>query len=201
MEREKKFFRKRHHKELEESSITSSTRDLKIETEKKESTGTKQNQDLKTLCVKINEFMIAKDQEKNVIENMKERLKQSEDEVIELRKKLREKDEHFLRKQYEDNIRNLNNVIGSQNEKILQQSTELHKMKDILQVVTQANNVERSNEKKSNTLVEESGKTNNLIGDFLENIKSKMTNLENAEMLIDDDFEELSVSSIAYKEA
>ena len=146
------------------------------------------------LCGKINEFMMAKDQEKNVIENMKDKLKHYEEEVIDLRNKLREKDEHFMRQQYEENIKNLNNVIGNQNEKIIQQNAELQKTKNMLQVATLRENVEKSREKTSNIL-EESGKTENLIGDFLENMKSKLTNLENAELLIDDDFEELSVAS------
>ena len=146
------------------------------------------------LCGKINEFMLAKDQEKNVIENMKDKLKHYEEEVIDLRNKLREKDEHFIRQQYEENIKNLNNVIGNQNEKIIQQNAELQKTKNMLQVATLRENVEKSREKTSN-LLEESGKTENLIGDFLENMKSKLTNLENAEFLIDDDFEELSVAS------
>ena len=146
------------------------------------------------LCGKINEFMLAKDQEKNVIENMKDKLKHYEEEVIDLRNKLREKDEHFIRQQYEENIKNLNNVIGNQNEKIIQQNAELQKTKNMLQVATLRENVEKSREKTSNIL-EESGKTENLIGDFLENMKSKLTNLENAEFLIDDDFEELSVAS------
>ena len=138
--------------------------------------------------------MMAKDQEKNVIENMKDKLKHYEEEVIDLRNKLREKDEHFMRQQYEENIKNLNNVIGNQNEKIIQQNAELQKTKNMLQVATLRENVEKSREKTSNIL-EESGKTENLIGDFLENMKSKLTNLENAELLIDDDFEELSVAS------
>merc|ERR1711976_584182 len=133
--------------------------------------------------------MIAKDQEKSVIENMKERLKHYE-EVIDLRNKLREKDEHFMRQQYEENIKNLNNVIGNQNEKIIQQNAELQKTKNMLQVATLRENVEKSKDKTSNIL-EESGKTESLISDFLENMKSKLTNLENAEHLIDDDFEEL----------
>ena len=138
--------------------------------------------------------MIAKDQEKNVIENMRDRLNHYEEEVIDLRIKLREKDEHFMRQQYEEKIKNLNNVIGNQNEKIIQQNAELQKTKSMLQVATLRENVEKSREKTSNIL-EESGKTENLISDFLENMKSKLTNLENAEILIDDDFEELSVAS------
>ena len=99
-----------------------------------------------------------------------------------------------MRQQYEENIKNLNNVIGNQNEKIIQQNAELQRTKNMLQVATLRENVEKSREKTSNIL-EESGKTENLIGDFLENMKSKLTNLENAELLIDDDFEELSVAS------
>ena len=49
--------------------------------------------------------MIAKDQERNVVENINEKLKQYEKEVLSLRDQLREKDETFLRHQYEDNIR------------------------------------------------------------------------------------------------
>ena len=187
---------KKRYEDLDESSLSSSSKDVKIKTKSKnkDSTVDKQNREIEMLCGKINEFMMAKDQEKNVIENMKDKLKHYEEEVIDLRNKLREKDEHFMRQQYEENIKNLNNVIGNQNEKIIQQNAELQKTKNMLQVATLRENVEKSREKTSNIL-EESGKTENLIGDFLENMKSKLTNLENAELLIDDDFEELSVAS------
>ena len=187
---------KKRYEDLDESSLSSSSKDVKIKTKSKnkDSTVEKQNREIEMLCGKINEFMMAKDQEKNVIENMKDKLKHYEEEVIDLRNKLREKDEHFMRQQYEENIKNLNSVIGNQNEKIIQQNAELQKTKNMLQVATLRENVEKSREKTSNIL-EESGKTGNLIGDFLENMKSKLTNLENAEFLIDDDFEELSVAS------
>ena len=189
---------KKRYEDLDESSLSSSSKDVKIKTKSKnkDSTATvdKQNQEIKMLFGKINEFLIAKDQEKNIIENMKDKLKHYEEEVIDLRNKLREKDEHFMRQQYEENIKNLNNVIGNQNEKIIQQNAELQKTKNMLQVATLRENVEKSKDKTSNIL-EESGKTENLISDFLENMKSKLTNLENAELLIDDDFEELSVAS------
>ena len=187
---------KKRYEDLDESSLSSSSKDIKIKTKSKnkDSTVDKQNREIEMLCGKINEFMMAKDQEKNVIENMKDKLKHYEEEVIDLRNKLREKDEHFMRQQYEENIKNLNNVIGNQNEKIIQQNAEIQKTKNMLQVATLRENVEKSREKTSNIL-EESGKTENLIGDFLENMKSKLTNLENAELLIDDDFEELSVAS------
>ena len=186
----------KRYEDLDESSLSSSSKDVKIKTKSKnkDSTVDKQNQEIERLCGKINEFMIAKDQEKSVIENMKDKLKHYEEEVIDLRNKLREKDEHFMRQQYEENIKNLNNVIGNQNEKIIQQNAELQKTKNMLQVATLRENVEKSKDKTSNIL-EESGKTENLISDFLENMKSKLTNLENAELLIDDDFEELSVAS------
>ena len=189
---------KKRYEDLDESSLSSSSKDVKIKTKSKnkDSTATvdKQNQEIKMLFGKINEFLIAKDQEKNIIENMKDKLKHYEEEVIDLRNKLREKDEHFMRQQYEENIKNLNNVIGNQNEKIIQQNAELQKTKNMLQVATLRENVEKSREKTSNIL-EESGKTENLISDFLENMRSKLTNLENAELLIDDDFEKLSVAS------
>ena len=188
----------KRYEDLDESLLSSSSKDVKIKTKSKnkDSTATidKQNQEIERLCGKINEFMIAKDQEKNVIENMRDRLNHYEEEIIDLRNKLREKDEHFMRQQYEEKIKNLNNVIGNQNEKIIQQNAELQKTKNMLQVATLRENVEKSREKTSNIL-EESGNTENLIGDFLENMKSKLTNLENAELLIDDDFEELSVAS------
>lgn len=148
------------------------------------------------LCAKINDYMIAKDQEKNLIDNMKDQLKHNEEEVNDLRNKLREKDEHFMRQQYQENIKSLNNVIGNQNEKIIHLNAELQKTKNMLQFTTLRENVEKSKEKeKTSNKLEDSGKTETVISDFLENMKSKLTNLENAELSIDDDFEELSVAS------
>ena len=179
------------HEDLEESSICSSRKDVKIKTKSNKQNVNKQNHEVEMLCGKINDFMIAKDQEKNLIENMKEQLKHYESEVIELRDKLREKDEHLMRQQYEDSIKHMNNVIGSQNEKIIQQNAELQKTKNMLQVATLREKVKTS----GSGILEESGKTESLVGDFLENMRTKLTNIENSELIIYDDFEELSVAS------
>ena len=181
------------HEDLEESSMCSSGKDVKIKT--KSNNVSKQSQEIEILCGKINDFMIAKDQEKNLIENMKEQLKHYESEVNDLRDKLREKDEHLMRQQYEDSIKHMNNVIESQNEKIIQQNAELQKTKNMLQVATLREKVDESKVKTSDGILEESGKTECLIGDFLENVRTKLTNIENAELIIYDDFEELSVAS------
>ena len=86
---------------LYESSVSS----CDVKTKKSNKAGKQRNQDIDFLCGKINDFMIAKDQERNVVENINEKLKQYEKEVLNLRDQLREKDETFLRHQYEDNIR------------------------------------------------------------------------------------------------
>ena len=182
---------KNRHEDQDESSISSSSNDVKRKTK---SNNEKNNPEIEMLCSKINDYIIAKDQEKNVIDNLKEQLKHNEEEVNDLRNKLREKDEHFMRQQYQENIKSLNNVIGNQNEKIIQLNAELQKTKNMLQFTTLRENVEKSKEKTPNKL-EDSVKTETVISDFIENMKSKLTNLENAELSIDDDFEELSVAS------
>ena len=182
---------KNRHEDQDESSISSSSNDVKRKTK---SNNEKNNPEIEMLCSKINDYIIAKDQEKNIIDNLKEQLKHNEEEVNDLRNKLREKDEHFMRQQYQENIKSLNNVIGNQNEKIIQLNAELQKTKNMLQFTTLRENVEKSKEKTPNKL-EDSVKTETVISDFIENMKSKLTNLENAELSIDDDFEELSVAS------
>ena len=182
---------KNRHEDQDESSISSSSNDVKRKTK---SNNEKNNPEIEMLCSKINDYIIAKDQEKNVIDNLKEQLKHNEEEVNDLRNKLREKDEHFMRQQYQENIKSLNNVIGNQNEKIIQLNAELQKTKNMLQFTTLRENAEKSKEKTPNKL-EDSVKTETVISDFIENMKSKLTNLENAELSIDDDFEELSVAS------
>ena len=98
---EKSRKKKRHHDGFDESSVSS----CDVKTKKSNKAGKQRNQDIDLLCGKINDFMIAKDQERNVVENINEKLKQYEKEVLNLRDQLREKDETFLRHQYEDNIR------------------------------------------------------------------------------------------------
>lgn len=183
---------KNRHEDQDESSISSSSNDVKRKT--KSNNEKKNNPEIEMLCSKINDYIIAKDQEKNIIDNLKEQLKHNEEEVNDLRNKLREKDEHFMRQQYQENIKSLNNVIGNQNEKIIQLNAELQKTKNMLQFTTLRENAEKSKEKTPNKL-EDSVKTETVISDFIENMKSKLTNLENAELSIDDDFEELSVAS------
>ena len=183
---------KKRHEDQDESSISSSSNDVKRKT--KSNNEKKNNPEIEMLCSKINDYIIAKDQEKNIIDNLKEQLKHNEGEVNDLRNKLREKDEHFMRQQYQENIKSLNNVIGNQNEKIIQLNAELQKTKNMLQFTTLRENVEKSKEKTPNQLGD-SVKTETVISDFIENMKSKLTNLENAELSIDDDFEELSVAS------
>ena len=182
---------KNRHEDQDESSISSSSNDVKRKTK---SNNEKNNPEIEMLCSKINDYIIAKDQEKNIIDKLKEQLKHNEEEVNDLRNKLREKDEHFMRQQYQENIKSLNNVIGNQNEKIIQLNAELQKTKNMLQFTTLRENAEKSKEKTPNKL-EDSVKTETVISDFIENMKSKLTNLENAELSIDDDFEELSVAS------
>ena len=184
------------HEDIGESSMCTSSKDVKIKTTSNIHNVNKQNHEVEMLCGKINDFMIAKDQEKNLIENMKEQLKHYESEVIDLRDKLREKDEHLMRQQYEDSIKHMNNVIGSQNEKIIQQNAELQKTKSMLQVATLREKVDQSKVKTSGSVIlEESGKTECLIGDFFDSMRTKLTNIENAELIIYDDFDELSVAS------
>ena len=92
----------------------------------------------------------------------------------------------------------MNNVIGNQNEKILQQTNELQKLKSIIEVAQFKEEVEKSKEKTINALGDlcDAGKTENSpTEDFLETMRGKLIDMEKAEQLINDDFEELSIAS------
>ena len=92
----------------------------------------------------------------------------------------------------------MNNVIGNQNEKILQQTNELQKLKSIVEVAQFKEEVEKSKEKTINPLGDlcDAGKTENSpTEDFLETMRGKLIDMEKAEQLINDDFEELSIAS------
>ena len=92
----------------------------------------------------------------------------------------------------------MNNVIGNQNEKILQQTNELQKLKSIVEVAQFKEEVEKSKEKTINALGDmcDAGKTENSpTEDFLETMRGKLIDMEKAEQLINDDFEELSIAS------
>ena len=94
----------------------------------------------------------------------------------------------------------MNNVIGNQNEKILQQTNELQKLKSIVEVAQFKEEVEKSKEKTINALGDlcDAGKTeneNSPTEDFLETMRGKLIDMEKAEQLINDDFEELSIAS------
>ena len=78
---------KNRHEDQDESSISSSSNDVKRKTK---SNNEKNNPEIEMLCSKINDYIIAKDQEKNVIDNLKEQLKHNEEEVNDLRNRLRE---------------------------------------------------------------------------------------------------------------
>ena len=92
----------------------------------------------------------------------------------------------------------MNNVIGNQNEKILQHTNELQKLKSIVEVAQFKEEVEKSKEKTINALGDlcDAGKTENSpTEDFLETMRGKLIDMEKAEQLINDDFEELSIAS------
>ena len=92
----------------------------------------------------------------------------------------------------------MNNVIGNQNEKILQQTNELQKLKSMIEVAQFKEEVEKSKEKTINALGDlcDAGKTENSpTEDFLETMRGKLIDMEKAEQLINDDFEELSIAS------
>ena len=92
----------------------------------------------------------------------------------------------------------MNNVIGNQNEKILQQTNELQKLKSMIEVAQFKEEVEKTKEKTINALGDlcDAGKTENSpTEDFLETMRGKLIDMEKAEQLINDDFGELSISS------
>ena len=92
----------------------------------------------------------------------------------------------------------MNNVIGNQNEKILQQTNELQKLKSMIEVAQFKEEVEKTKEKTINALGDlcDAGKTENSPTEhFLETMRGKLIDMEKAEQLINDDFGELSISS------
>ena len=155
----------------------------------------KQNENFENLFKKIDEFLVTKENEKSNAENLDLKLKQYEQEIERLKIQMREKDEEYKRQQFEENIKSLNNVISSQNEKLVQQNTELIKMKNIIEVQklteqTLKNSAQAKEKIKSS---EENTAKESPTVDFLENMKNKLSTLEKEERLIDDDLEEISV--------
>ena len=155
----------------------------------------KQNENFENLYKKIDEFLVTKEKEKSNVEILDSKLKQYEQEIERLKIQMREKDDEYKKQQYEENIKSLNNVISSQNEKLVQQNTELIKMKNLIEVqkLTEQTLKNTVHEKEKIKLVEENTAKESPTADFLENMKNKLSTLEKEERLIDDDLEEISV--------
>ena len=179
--------------DIEDSSVSISVKDLKRKkTKSKESTS--QREELKKLCFKMKDFMQEKEAEKSAIAEKDLKLKGYEEEISKLKDQLKNTEESFERKQYEDNLENLNRIIANQNEKIVQQNTELLKMKNIIEISTMKESVSKSSENVKSMKEENTTKDTPTV-DFFENIKNKLTSLEKEEKLIDNDFDDISDSS------
>ena len=155
----------------------------------------KQNENFENLFKKIDEFLVIKEKERSNVENQDSKLKQYEEEIIRLKIQMRDKEEEFKRHQYEENIKSLNNLISSQNEKLVQQNTELIKMKNIIEVqkLTEQTFKNSAQLKEKIKSTEENTAKESPTVNFLEDMKNRLTNLEKEERLIDDDLEEISV--------
>lgn len=155
----------------------------------------KQNENFENLFKKIDEFLVIKEKERSNVENQDSKLKQYEEEIVRLKIQMRDKEEEFKRHQYEENIKSLNNLISSQNEKLVQQNTELIKMKNIIEVqkLTQQTFKNSTQLKEKIKSTEDNTAKESPTVNFLEDMKNKLTNLEKEERLIDDDLEEISI--------
>ena len=155
----------------------------------------KQNENFENLFKKIDEFLVIKEKERSNVENQDSKLKQYEEEIVRLKIQMRDKEEEFKRHQYEENIKSLNNLISSQNEKLVQQNTELIKMKNIIEVqkLTEQTFKNSAQLKEKIKSTEENTAKESPTVNFLEDMKNKLTNLEKEERLIDDDLEEISI--------
>ena len=155
----------------------------------------KQNENFENLFKKIDEFLVIKEKERSNVENQDSKLKQYEEEIVQLKIQMRDKEEEFKRHQYEENIRSLNNLISSQNEKLVQQNTELIKMKNVIEVqkLTEQTFKNSTQLKEKIKSTEDNTAKESPTVNFLEDMKNKLTNLEKEERLIDDDLEEISI--------
>ena len=155
----------------------------------------KQNENFENLFKKIDEFLVIKEKERSNVENQDSKLKQYEEEIVQLKIQMRDKEEEFKRHQYEENIKSLNNLISSQNEKLVQQNTELIKMKNVIEVqkLTQQTFKNSTQLKEKIKSTEDNTAKESPTVNFLEDMKNKLTNLEKEERLIDDDLEEISI--------
>ena len=192
--------RRRKHKmkpedtdDIDDSSVSISVKDMKRKkTKSKESTS--QREELEMLCIKMKDFMQEKEEEKSAVVAKDLKIKGYEEEISKLKDQLKNTEESFRRKQYEDNLENLNKIITSQNEKIVQQNTELLKMKNIIEISTMKESASKSSENVKSMKEEKTTKDSPTV-DFFENIKNKLTSLEKEEKLIDNDFDDISDSS------
>ena len=179
--------------DIDDSSVSISVKDMKRKkTKSKESTS--QREELEMLCIKMKDFMQEKEEEKSAVVAKDLKIKGYEEEISKLKDQLKNTEESFRRKQYEDNLENLNKIITSQNEKIVQQNTELLKMKNIIEISTMKESVSKSSENVKSMKEEKTTKDSPTV-DFFENIKNKLTSLEKEEKLIDNDFDDISDSS------
>ena len=180
--------------DIDDSSVSISVKDMKRKkTKSKESTS--QREELEMLCFKMKDFMEEKEAEKSAVVAKDLKIKGYEEEISKLKDQLKTTEESFRRKQYEDNLENLKKIITSQNEKIVEQNTELLKMKNIIEISTRKESVSKSSENVKNTTKEENTTKDSPPVDFFENIKNKLTSLEKEEKLIDNDFDDISASS------
>ena len=155
----------------------------------------KQNENFENLFKKIDEFLVIKEKERSNVENQDSKLKQYEEEIVRLKIQMRDKEEEFKRHQYEENIKSLNKLISSQNEKLVQQNTELIKMKNVIEVqkLTEQTFKNSTQLKEKIKSTEDNTAKESPTVNFLEDMKNKLTNLEKEERLIDDDLEEISI--------
>ena len=178
----------------EESSISASI-SVAAGAKKRKSKRMKESENIEKLCQKIDDFVSIKEKEKlDMSVNTEEKLKKYEKEIENLKTQIVKNEESYRQHQYEENIRNLNTIIENQSRTISELNTDITKMKGSLEVAALKEKNLSLEKNVQDTSATADKKTSPTL-DFLDALKDKMNDLEREEKLVDDDWEELSISN------
>lgn len=175
-----------------ESSVSVSVNKEKLS--RKSKSRNESSKDVEKLCQKIEELVTSKDRHYSDVANMENKMKQYEQEIERLKIEMKQREEAFKVHQYEENIKNLNTIIENQSRKILELNTSLGKMKNNIVAEVLREKSEQAETKTDKASGNESTQYNPL--GFLDSIRNNLISLEKEEKLVEDDLEELSISSL-----
>lgn len=175
-----------------ESSVSVSVNKEKLSRRSK--SRNESRKDVEKLCQKIEELVTSKDRHNSDVANMENKMKQYEQEIERLKIEMKQREEAFKVHQYEENIKNLNTIIENQSRKILELNTSLGKMKNNIVAEVLREKSEQAETKTDKASGNESTQYNPL--GFLDSIRNNLISLEKEEKLVEDDLEELSISSL-----